>query len=113
MEQAGLTEASVRPKMGHWVGSFTPFQAVWGDFPTTRQSQSGVFYPAVPLYAVTSCAHGGTRNNINSSIDHTWSVIPAAIVGVRGCHFLGEPVPFVGMGCGRGSRSDECGRQKL
>ena len=27
---------------------------------------------------------------------HMWSVIPAAIAGVTGCHFLGEPEPRVG-----------------
>lgn len=33
---------------------------------------------------------------------HTWSVMPAAIAGVCGCHNFGEPLPLVGIGIGNG-----------
>src|SRR5262249_19752504 len=43
----------------------------------------------------------------------TWSVNPAAMAGVPGCHTLAEPVPLVGTGCSKGWRKLACGRQKL
>jgi len=45
--------------------------------------------------------HGGTRYNTTSRKGQTWSVHPAALAGVRGCHCLAEPVPLVGRGCGK------------
>jgi hypothetical protein len=40
-------------------------------------------------------------------------VSPAAIAGVRGCHCVAEPRPWVGSGCGKGRRMLAWGKQKL
>ena len=50
--------------------------------------------------------HGptGTGHINNSRRDNGRSVRPAAIAGVRGCHFLGEPLPRVGSGSGKATR---------
>jgi hypothetical protein len=48
------------------------------------------------------CGHGGTRKSSISRSVQTWSVNPAAIAGVCGRHCLADPVPFVGLGSGKG-----------
>ncbi len=65
------------------------------------------------LYTATSCRHGGTRNSNNCCTVQTLAVMPAAIAGVHFRHFLGEPVPRVGKGCGNPIRKAEWGKQKL
>jgi hypothetical protein len=57
--------------------------------------------------------HGDTRNSKTSRSDHTWSVNPAAIVGVQGRHTLAEPLPFVGTGSVRAWRKLAWGKTKL
>jgi len=47
---------------------------------------------------------GGAWNMSNSLIVQAWSVKPAATAGVRCCQSLGEPLPRVGMGSGKGER---------
>ncbi len=49
----------------------------------------------------------------NSSMVHIWSVMPAAIAGVRCSHSFGEPLPFVGIGIGNGRRRLLWDKQKL
>jgi hypothetical protein len=71
------------------------------------------FSSSLTAYSVWDCGHGGTRNRSMSRSVHTWSVNPAAIAGVCGCHILAEPVPWVGTGCGKGWRKLACGKQKL
>ena len=61
----------------------------------------------------TDCGHGGTRKSNTSRRVHTRSVSPAAIAGVRGRHCVAEPVPWVGRGCGNGTRRLAWGKQKL
>src|SRR4029453_12300344 len=46
-------------------------------------------------HSPTGWGHGGTRNRSTSRKDHTRSVSPAAIAGVRGCQRLAEPWPLV------------------
>jgi hypothetical protein len=47
----------------------------------------------VPVaYSACGCGHGSTRNNNT----------PAAMAGVQSRHFLAEPIPLVGSGCGSG-----------
>jgi hypothetical protein len=60
----------------------------------------------------TGCGHGGTRKSNTSRRVHTRSVSSAAIAGVRGCHVLAEPVPWVGRNCGNGTRRLAWGKQK-
>jgi len=74
-----------------------PFAGSPRQFFATRQPQSGILRSPLS-YAATSCLYGGTRNNSNSFTVPTWPVSPAAIADVRCCHFLGEPIPFVGIG---------------
>src|SRR5882724_1519557 len=77
----------------------------------------GLLSPRSPFestaYSVCGWGHGGTRNSNTSRRVHTWSVSPAAIAGVRGCHRLAEPLPCVGKGCGRGRRKLVWGKHQL
>jgi hypothetical protein len=68
--------------------------------------------PLGPTLASTSVAynacgwgHGGTRKSSPSRRVQTWSVNPAAIAGVRGCHRVAEPRPLVSRGCGTARRT--------
>jgi hypothetical protein len=71
------------------------------------------FSSSLMAYSGWDWGHGGTRNRSISRSVHPWSVNPAAIAGVCGCHILAEPVPWVGIGCGKGRRKLACGKQKL
>jgi hypothetical protein len=64
-------------------------------------------------YSACGGGHGGTRNRSISRKVQTWSVNPAAIAGVQGRHWLAEPAPWVGRGCGQGRRRLAWGKQKL
>src|SRR5215471_16171076 len=55
------------------------------------------FSSLLMTYSGWDWGHGGTRNRSISRSDHIWSVNPAAIAGVCGCHILAEPVPWVGI----------------
>src|SRR5215470_4993691 len=68
---------------------------------------------ALLAHTPAGCGHGGTRKSRTSRTLQTWSVNPAAIAGVWGCHRLAEPLPLVGRGCGNGWRKEACGKQKL
>jgi hypothetical protein len=57
------------------------------------------------------CGHGGTRHLSTSLRLRTRSVSPAAIAGVRCCHRLTEPIPWIASGCGK--RKLACGNTKL
>src|SRR5215831_5537399 len=71
-------------------------------------------FPTIRLaHTPAGCGQGGTRKSSTSRRVHTWSVSPAAMAGVWGCHRLAEPVPWVGSDCGNGRRKEACGKQKL
>jgi len=53
-----------------------------------------------------------TLNVSSSWIDQMWLVNSADIAGVRLSHFLGEPLPFVGIGSGNLRRNPLWGRTK-
>src|SRR5262245_13666706 len=73
-----------------------------GPLPTTLRA-----------HTPTGWGHGGTRNDSTSRRDQAWSVSPATLAGVCGCHVLAEPVPLAVPGCGTGWRKLACERQKL
>jgi len=62
------------------------------------------FPPLLCTHTPAGCGQGGTRNNNTSRNVQTWSVSPAAMAGVEHCHCWAEPVPWVGRGCGNGTR---------
>jgi hypothetical protein len=71
-------------------------------------------FPTTPLaHTPTGWGHGGTRKSSISRTLQTWSVNPAAMAGVQGRHCVGEPLPLVGSGCGKGRRKLVWGKQKL
>ena len=91
----------------------TPLQpAMW-----THVVGSGRFPVPLPTtlhaHPPTGWGHGGTRNRSTSRRVQTWSVSPAAMAGVEGCHCLAEPRPWVGSGWSRGWRKLAWGKQKL
>src|SRR6267143_1850927 len=57
------------------------------------QVHAGYSLRSLP-HAPAGGGHGGTRNSSTSRRVQTWSVSPAAMAGVLGCHRLAEPVPL-------------------
>src|SRR5712691_8184569 len=93
----------------HPSGPFTPGDTLKTSRADTPTPASAHGNPSLPLlrslpHAPAGGGHGGTRNSSTSRRVQTWSVSPAAMAGVLGCHRLAEPLPFVGSGCGRGWR---------
>src|SRR4029453_5872480 len=83
------------------------------DAPRRRRPLPWLLPPTRLAPPPAGCGHGGTRKSNTPRRVHTRSVSPAAIAGVRGCHVLAEPVPWVGRGCGNGPRRLARGQQKL
>ena len=69
--------------------------------------------PTRLAHTPAGCGHGGTRKSSTSRRVQTWSVSPAAMAGVWGCHRVAEPLPWVGSGCGSAGHTLAGGRQQF
>jgi len=87
--------------------------AVWTHIACSQAPSRGCFPSPPRPHTPAGCGHGGTRKSRTSRKLQAWSVNPAAIAGVWGCHRLAEPLPWVGTDCGNGRRKEACGQQKL
>jgi hypothetical protein len=87
--------------------------AVWTHIACSQAPSRGCFPSPPRPHTPAGCGHGGTRKSRTSRTLQTWSVNPAAIAGVWGCHRLAVPLPLVGRGCGNGTRRLAWGKQKL
>src|SRR5215813_13541378 len=87
--------------------------AVWTHIACSQATSPDRFPLSRRAHTPAGCGHGGTRKSSTSRSDQTWAVRPAAIAGVHGRHYVAEPVPLVGPGCGRDWRTLAWGKQKL
>ena len=87
--------------------------AVWTHIACSQAPSRGCFPSPPRPHTPAGCDHGGTRKSSTSRKLQTWSVNPAAIAGVWGCHRVAEPLPLVGRCCGNGWRKEAWGKQKF
>ncbi|HEV8711783.1 MAG TPA: hypothetical protein VGX03_03025 [Candidatus Binatia bacterium] len=72
---------------------------------TLNHELSAVFeqwYPDMEVEELPDAASSPASPCSPSRSVHTRSVTPAAIAGVRSCHRLAAPIPFIGKGWGKG-----------